>query len=95
MDVLEKLSLGRNVIKKLDGLDPVAGTLQQLWISYNQIEKLVHFEASWHIGKIPVASQIPKSVLFRFICISCCNETWVSGKGAGSETYQMVAPYVT
>lgn len=45
MESLEKLSLGRNVIKKLDGLDPVAGTLQQLWISYNQIEKLVRFEA--------------------------------------------------
>ena len=35
------LSLGRNCIKKLEGLEPVAPTLKQLWISYNAIEKLV------------------------------------------------------
>ncbi len=33
--------MGRNLIKKLDGVEPVAATLQQLWISYNSIEKLV------------------------------------------------------
>ncbi len=38
---LEVLSLGRNCIRKLEGLEPVAGTLKQLWISYNSIEKLV------------------------------------------------------
>lgn len=40
LDVLEVLSLGRNCIKKLEGLDDVATTLQQLWISYNLIDKL-------------------------------------------------------
>lgn len=40
LDVLEVLSLGRNCIKKLEGLDDVAPTLQQLWISYNLIDKL-------------------------------------------------------
>lgn len=34
------MSLGRNLIKNITSLEPVAGTLQQLWISYNQIEKL-------------------------------------------------------
>ena len=38
---LEVLSLGRNCIKKLEGLDPIASTLKQLWISYNVIERLV------------------------------------------------------
>jgi dynein light chain 1, axonemal len=38
---LEVLSLGRNCIKKLEGLEPVAPTLKQLWISYNVIERLV------------------------------------------------------
>jgi dynein light chain 1, axonemal len=38
---LEVLSLGRNSIKKLEGLEPVAPTLKQLWISYNVIERLV------------------------------------------------------
>eukprot|EP00003_Mantamonas_plastica_P029012 TRINITY_DN6804_c1_g1_i3.p1 TRINITY_DN6804_c1_g1~~TRINITY_DN6804_c1_g1_i3.p1 ORF type:complete len:127 (+),score=12.80 TRINITY_DN6804_c1_g1_i3:360-740(+) len=37
---LRILSLGRNVIKKLENLDAVSGTLEELWISYNQIERL-------------------------------------------------------
>merc|ERR1712166_462782 len=40
MDKLEILSLGRNQIKKIEGLDGVVDTLQELWISYNIIEKL-------------------------------------------------------
>lgn len=36
---LKILSLGRNNIKSLGGLDPVAGTLEELWISYNLVEK--------------------------------------------------------
>eukprot|EP00164_Ancoracysta_twista_P000870 GFYU01001142.1.p1 GENE.GFYU01001142.1~~GFYU01001142.1.p1 ORF type:complete len:195 (-),score=59.80 GFYU01001142.1:446-1030(-) len=40
LNKLEILSLGRNGIKKLEGLEPVAGTLTQLWISYNMIDKL-------------------------------------------------------
>lgn len=48
MDSLEILSLGRNGIKKIEGLNEVCDTLKQLWISYNQIasfsgiEKLVN-----------------------------------------------------
>jgi len=37
---LKILSLGRNQIKKITGLDEVGATLEQLWISYNLIEKL-------------------------------------------------------
>eukprot|EP00049_Salpingoeca_infusionum_P007939 m.128204 g.128204 ORF g.128204 m.128204 type:complete len:190 (-) comp13866_c1_seq6:2174-2743(-) len=37
---LKILSLGRNNIKSLAGLEPVAKTLEELWISYNNIEKL-------------------------------------------------------
>jgi len=37
MSELKVLSLGRNNIKKIEKLEDVAGTLQQLWISYNQI----------------------------------------------------------
>jgi dynein light chain 1, axonemal len=40
LDHLEILSLGRNQIKKIEGVEGVAGTLKQLWISYNNIEKL-------------------------------------------------------
>ena len=41
LDNLEILSLGRNQLKKIENVEPVAATLQQLWISYNLIDKLV------------------------------------------------------
>ena len=34
------MSLGRNNIKSLAGLESVGETLEELWISYNMIEKL-------------------------------------------------------
>ncbi|XP_071971765.1 dynein axonemal light chain 1 isoform X1 [Engystomops pustulosus] len=37
---LRILSLGRNNIKNLNGLEAVGETLEELWISYNLIEKL-------------------------------------------------------
>lgn len=37
---LKIVSLGRNCIKKLDGIQQVKDTLEQLWISYNNIDKL-------------------------------------------------------
>jgi len=40
MKKLRILSLGRNVIKKIEKLDDVAETLEELWISYNQISSL-------------------------------------------------------
>ncbi len=44
MDSLETLSLGRNGLQKIQNLDSVAGTLTQLWISYNNIDKLTGIE---------------------------------------------------
>ena len=41
MEKLRVLSLGRNVIKKIENLDGVIETIEELWISYNQLEKLV------------------------------------------------------
>lgn len=37
---LKVLSLGRNYIKTIAGLEAVADTLQELWLSYNLVEKL-------------------------------------------------------
>merc|ERR1719433_1577920 len=37
---IEILSLGRNVIKKISGLEEIASTLRELWISYNSISQL-------------------------------------------------------
>ena len=41
MENLRILALCRNQIKKIDNLDSVAETLEELWISYNILEKLV------------------------------------------------------
>ena len=40
MSKLKVLSLGRNNIKKIEKLEEVTSTLEQLWISYNQISTL-------------------------------------------------------
>ena len=40
MRKLRILSLGRNLIKKIEKLDDVADTLEELWLSYNQITSL-------------------------------------------------------
>ena len=37
---LRILSLGRNRIKRIDGLQAIAGTLEQIWLSYNEISNL-------------------------------------------------------
>merc|ERR1711904_20494 len=40
MENLKILSLGRNLIKKLDNMDGLGNKLEQLWISYNQLSSL-------------------------------------------------------
>ena len=37
---LKVLTLGRNLIKNLHGIESVGDTLESLWISYNQIDRL-------------------------------------------------------
>ena len=37
---LKVLSLGRNNIKRIISLEEIGQTLEELWLSYNQIEKL-------------------------------------------------------
>jgi len=37
---LKILALGRNLIKSFAGLEPLGDTLEELWISYNCIEKM-------------------------------------------------------
>jgi len=44
MESLRVLSLGRNVIKKIENLDAVAETLEELWISYNNLVSLAGIE---------------------------------------------------
>ena len=44
LDNLKVLSLGRNNLKKIENLEPVSGTLEQLWLSYNMIKDLVNVD---------------------------------------------------
>eukprot|EP00898_Chlorokybus_atmophyticus_P002979 jgi/Chlat1/3682/Chrsp24S00802 len=41
---LRVLSLGRNLLKRLENLDGLADSLEELWASYNNIEKLAGVE---------------------------------------------------
>ena len=41
---LKTLSLARNNLKTIGGLEPVAGTLEELWLSYNSIDRLKGIE---------------------------------------------------
>jgi len=43
-DSLQILSLGRNALKKIEGLNDISDTLEQLWLSYNQIASLAGVE---------------------------------------------------
>jgi hypothetical protein len=40
LEKLRILSLARNNLKKISGLEELADSLEELWLSYNQIEKL-------------------------------------------------------
>ena len=40
MEKLRILSMGRNMLRKIERLEDVGGTLEELWLSYNQISSL-------------------------------------------------------
>ncbi|EKX51967.1 hypothetical protein GUITHDRAFT_102579 [Guillardia theta CCMP2712] len=55
---LEVLSLGRNQIKKLDGVEDVSETLQELWISYNLLTSLRGVEKLSKLRVLYVANNL-------------------------------------
>lgn len=62
MENLRILSLGRNLIKKIENLDAVAETLEELWISYNQITGLVSCcldVVAWAVEPYGTTLQLP------------------------------------
>jgi dynein light chain 1, axonemal len=44
MESLRILSLGRNLLKKIENVEAVTDSLEELWLSYNQIERLTGVE---------------------------------------------------
>jgi len=57
---LEILSLARNLLVGVAGLDAVAGTLQQLWLSYNGIIKLSGLECCTQLRVLYLANNLIK-----------------------------------
>jgi dynein light chain 1, axonemal len=62
--------LSRNQIKKIENLDAVADTLNELWISYNNIEKLAGIEKLKNLRVLYIANnKIEKWAEFeRLVC---------------------------
>merc|ERR1712190_250410 len=56
------LSLGRNVIKKIAGLEEIGGTLEQLWISYNSISTLDGLNACGKLNTLFISNNKIKDI---------------------------------
>ncbi|KAG7510413.1 hypothetical protein JOB18_021097 [Solea senegalensis] len=57
---LRILSLGRNNIKALSGLEAVGDTLEELWISYNLIEKLKGIQCMKNLKVLYMSNNLVK-----------------------------------
>ena len=74
MENLKILALGRNQIKKIENLDSVAETLEELWISYNLLERLVsvlfclpiQHACSFSLKQVPACACAPQFVAVVF-----------------------------
>jgi dynein light chain 1 len=62
MTELKILSLGRNNLKKIEKLEDVAGTLEQLWLSYNQIASLDGLSCLTNLTTLYCSNNLIKSV---------------------------------
>ena len=62
LDNLKSLSLGRNMIKKIENLDDVCETLEELWISYNPIEKISGLEKVKNLRVLYMSNNLIKEM---------------------------------
>jgi dynein light chain 1 len=61
MTKLRILSLGRNVIKRIEKLEEVADSLEELWISYNQITTLDGLDVCRNLQALYISNNNIKS----------------------------------
>lgn len=68
---LKILSLGRNLIKKIEKLEDIAGSLEELWISYNQISTLDGLSACSNLTTLYISNNLIKqwSELDKLACL--------------------------
>ena len=76
------LSLGRSQIEKLSGLEETGATLRELWISYNNIEKLAGIEKL-------------KALEILFMCAPSSFCTWSCRLPAAADAGPLVAGRTT
>jgi len=61
MNKLKILSVGRNLIKKIEKLEDVASSLEELWISYNQINSLDGINCCPNLTTLYISNNLIKS----------------------------------
>ena len=77
---IQILSLGRNMIKKISGLEEIGSTLRELWISYNQISTLDGLNCCIKLETLFISNNKIKEIaeirkLSANLCLSNCNLT--------------------
>ena len=79
IEKLKILSLGRNAIKKISGLDELAGTLEELWMSYNQVEKITGLNMLKKLRVLYLAQNNIKSFdeLLKLVSVDCCDSPFL------------------
>ena len=61
MKKLRILSLGRNQIKKIEKLDDISDTLEELWLSYNMISSLDGLASLTNLATLYLSNNLIKS----------------------------------
>ena len=69
---LRILSMGRNTLKSLQGIEGAADTLEQLWISYNQIDRLKPIR---NLLRLKVNQTHLKYSWFIFLIVTCLKDS--------------------
>ena len=64
---LKILSLGRNMIKSLQGIEGAAETLEQLWISYNPVVRLMPICNMLRLKVLYMSHNYGKTIAYFFI----------------------------
>lgn len=78
---LERISLGRNRIKRISGLTNVASTLKELWISYNDITTLDGLNDCTKLEKLYISNNNIAQMNELNKLVNCVNLIDVTFKG--------------
>jgi hypothetical protein len=79
MRKLRILSMGRNLLKKIERLEDVADTLEELWLSYNQITSLDGLASLHKLSVLYLSNNLIRdwNELEKLVCVCVRVVTWV------------------